>query len=260
MRTIRRRLQSKLMSSRVFPILMAVTCLGLHARAVERNSQTSLVANDVVTAAQGGGTRVKVPYGTAAVIDGRIAGTEWEGSAVQQLSDGTAIRLHHDGQHLFVGITAARQGFASVCIAQENAVKVFHASAALGSVSYTRSDQDYVTKETAFEYGMRNPDLTEAARAERSDYMSRHGWVASTFSMGAGVVQEIQFSLTRNSRITGLAIAFFVPSGETGTVVTWPETLANHDGCRNERLVRGHVPPRLRFEPRRWAALTLEPR
>jgi hypothetical protein len=202
---------------------------------------------------------IHVPRGKPVIIDGRMEKNEWDGSALQRLSNGTVIQMRHDGHHLFVGITAPLQGFSSVCVAQSDTIRVFHASAALGSVCYTRSVSEWVTGDTEFVYGMRNSELGEQARAERSEYLYRHGWVASTFDMGAGLVQELQFSLAQIPKMTGLAVAFFVLSGDTGTVVTWPGTLAPDDGCGNERLVSGYVPPRLRFDISRWAALTLEP-
>lgn len=205
------------------------------------------------------GPEVHVPRSTPAVIDGRMDDTEWEGSALQRLSDGTVIRLRHDGRHLFLGVESSQPRFASVCIARVDSVRVFHASAALGSVTYARSPREWVTTEREFAYGMRNSDLGEQARRERSVYLSRHGWLASTFRMGDGLVQELQFSLAQVSGMTGIAVAFFVVSGDTGSVVTWPGTLGPDDGCGNEQLVRGSVPPRLRFGPDGWAALTLDP-
>jgi hypothetical protein len=210
-------------------------------------------------AAAAAGPVVHVPRGAPAVIDGRMDETEWGGSALQRLSDGTTIRLRHDGRHLFLGVVSSRQGFTSVCLAQADSIRIFHASAALGSVTYARSAQEWVTGEREFVYGMRNPDLSERAREERSAYLTSHGWLASTFRMGDGLVQELQFSQAHTSGMRGIGVAFFVASGDTGSVVTWPGTLALDDGCGNEKLVRGYVPPRLRFEPSGWVALTLDP-
>ncbi|MCI0331400.1 MAG: hypothetical protein L0196_10750 [candidate division Zixibacteria bacterium] len=202
---------------------------------------------------------VHVPRGAPVVIDGRMEENEWDGSALHRLPDGTVVRLRHDHGHLFVGITTPRPGFASVCVAQRDSVRVFHASAALGSVNYARRAREWVTSDTQFVYGMRNTELNDQARAERSEYLSRHGWVASTFRMGGGLVQELQFSLTRIPGMTGLALAFFVPEGDTGAVVTWPAALPPDDGCCDNRLVRGYVPPHLRFDPSKWAVLALDP-
>lgn len=126
------------------------------------------------------------------VIDGRMGEGEWDRAATQRLPDGTLIRLQQDGRHVFLGIAAAQQGFPSLCVAQGETVRILHASAALGSVTYKRSAQEWTTGDTEFVYGMRNTALTEEARAERSEYLSRHGWLASTYRMGEGRVYELQ--------------------------------------------------------------------
>jgi hypothetical protein len=135
----------------------------------------SIAAADAAAA----GPVVHVPRGAPAVIDGRMDETEWGGSALQRLSDGTTIRLRHDGRHLFLGVVSSRQGFTSVCLAQADSIRIFHASAALGSVTYARSAQEWVTGEREFVYGMRNPDLSSglAKRGVRTSPVTA-GWPA----------------------------------------------------------------------------------
>lgn len=198
---------------------------------------------------------INVPRGAAPVVDGRMGDAEWRGSVEQQLPQGAALMLRHDGRHLFLAFTSAQPGFASVCVALPNAIHILHASAALGSVVYSRSGAEWSTPDTAFVYGMRNTALDEPAAAERRDYLSRHGWLASTYHMGGGLVQEMQISLERFAGMSDVAVAFYIPSGETGASLTWPSTLATHDGCGNDRLVRGYVPKPLQFTPTTWARL-----
>jgi hypothetical protein len=48
-------------------------------------------------------------------------------------------------------------------------------------------------------------------------------------------------------------------AGEDGAIVSWPDSLvADKDGCAEAQLVRGYVPAKLRFDPERWVALTLD--
>ncbi len=202
---------------------------------------------------------VHVPRGTPVVIDGRLSEGEWDRAATQRLPDGTLIRLQHDGRHVFLGIAAAQQGFPSLCVAQGETVRILHASAALGSVTYKRSAQEWTTGDTEFVYGMRNTALTEEARAERSEYLSRQGWLASTYRMSEGRVYELQISLALLPETSTLAVAYFVPAGDSGSVRAWPESLVPGDGCADDKLVRGYVPPKLRFEPKPWAALRMDP-
>jgi hypothetical protein len=194
-----------------------------------------------------------VPRGGAIDLDGRMDEAEWRDATVHEAS-GITLRLRHDGEDLYLGIVAERPGFASVCIAGTDTVDVLHASAALGSIRYARQGADWTTEATRFDFGMRNRELSESARAERRAYLAEHGWVATTFGMGGGTVQELRIGGSRLAEMSAIAVAFFIPEGDSGTVVGWPETLAAGDGCIDERLVRGEVPSRLSFDPSRWAS------
>lgn len=205
------------------------------------------------------GAVIDVPRGPSVVIDGRIDDAEWRGSAANRLFDGSTLRMLHDGAHLFLGITAARQGFPSVCVAAGDTIRVFHASAALGSVRYTRSAGVWKTSDSEFDYGMRTPDLSEPAVEERRAYLARNGWLASTFRMGNGRTQELQISIDLVSRTPAIALGYFATAANGGSVMSWPESLLPRDGCADEKLVTGHVPPSLRFDPAAWVTLKLAP-
>jgi hypothetical protein len=202
---------------------------------------------------------LRVPRGPAPLIDGAIGDVEWKDAAVRETSEGTTVRFRHDGRHLFIGLSAAQAGFASVCAAHGEDVRVFHASAALGLVTYRRGADGWTTADKAFVYGMRATALTEEARSERAAYLTAHGWLASTMNMGDGRAQEMQIALDRLGKTPRLALARFVIAGDSGSIAAWPATMTEDDGCREPELVRGNVPPRLRFEPERWIALDLEP-
>lgn len=198
-----------------------------------------------------------VPRGGGVVVDGRIGEASWKRAASRSLPDGTGLRFQHDGQHLHVAITSRRPGFPSVCASNGETVRILHASAASGSVTYSRADGEWLANDKEFAYGMRNTELTEQAVKERRDYLERHGWLASTNGMGEGKAHELQIGLDLIQRMATLAVAYFAL--EAGSIAAWPGSLAADDGCLDARLVRGNVPPRLRFEPRTWAELTLEP-
>jgi hypothetical protein len=205
------------------------------------------------------GSALRVPRGPAPAIDGAIGDSEWKDAAIRKTSDGTTVRLRHDGRHLFVGLSSAGAGFVSVCAAYGEKVRVFHASAALGLVTYSRGADGWTTADKAFVYGMRATALTEEARSERAAYLTAHGWLASTTNMGDGRAQEMQIALDRLGKTPRLALARFVIAGDSGSIAAWPETMTQDDGCRAPDLVRGNVPARLRFEPERWIALDMEP-
>lgn len=196
---------------------------------------------------------------TAVVIDGVHDRAEWASAAVVRLSDGTTLRLQHDGRHLFVGIVAAQTGFPSVCTGRGDSVQVLHASAALGSVTYTRAAGVWTTRDTAFAYGMRNPDTTDQARQERRAYRARHGWVSSTFRMSRGLTHEMQISIDLLDRVPRLALGYFVTgAADTWSILPWPSSMPLAGDCGDSELVRGRVPARLHFAPESWVELRLE--
>src|SRR5262245_20751737 len=201
---------------------------------------------------------IEVPRGAPVVIDGKVDEAEWQGAATHRFADDSVIRLRHDGRHLFVGLTSPRKGFPRLCTVNGDAVRVLHASAALGAVTYDRKADGWIARETAFRYGMRNTELTEQARGERLDYLSRHGWVGSTFGMGGGQVQEMQIAIDQLAATPRVALGYYAIGPEKkGTILPWPASLSADEGCINEELVRGNVPQKLRFEPAGWIALKL---
>lgn len=196
---------------------------------------------------------------TAVVIDGVHERAEWGSAAVVRLAEGTTIRLQHDGRHLFIGIVAVQPGFPSVCTGRGDSVQVLHASAALGSVRYTGATDSWTTRDTAFAYGMRNPDTTNQARLERRAYLARHGWLSSTFRMSRGLTHETQISIDLLDRVPRLALGYFVTgTSDTWSILPWPSSLPLEDDCADARLVRGYVPARLHFAPAGWVELRLE--
>jgi hypothetical protein len=187
------------------------------------------------------------------VIDGRVDDGEWRDALSIEHPPGTVVRLQRDADHLYVGITSLREGYASVCVAVDSAVHVLHASAALGQVTYRRTGDTWRSADTAFRYGMRNTAVDDAARAQRTAYLRVHGWVASTVSMGDnGHSQEIQIAFGSFPMPLSLAISRWL---FTNQVESWPATIADHEGCLSRQLVQGYVPQGLQFRPADWLAV-----
>jgi hypothetical protein len=191
------------------------------------------------------------------VIDGRIEEAEWRGAAVEQMDNGLTIRLRHDGQFLFLAVSSTAEGFPSVCVAQADTVRIFHASAALGAVAYASRGGTWSSKDTAFGYGLRTTALTDAARQERRVYLAQHGWVGSTVRMGQGKNHELQISLAMTGARPRIALGYYRMAGE-GSRVTWPASLAgSSEGCAELRLIQGWVAEHPRFDPARYPELEL---
>lgn len=200
---------------------------------------------------------VKVPRGPAPTIDGVIDSTEWRGAAVERLSNGLTVRLQHDGTYLFLAISSTGEGFPSICAVKGDTLRVLHASAALGAMIYTRTPEGWSRRDTVFVYGMRNTELTPAARDERRAYLAEHRWVASTFRMGQGRAHELQLSLALLDRVPRIAVGYYRTQGAQAA---WPESLvAEGEGCGELRLLQGYASSGPRFRPDMYVELELEP-
>src|SRR5262245_9429251 len=86
------------------------------------------------TASSVPGPIIDVPRGAPAIIDGKIDKAEWARAEPDRLSDGSVIRMQHDGRDLFLAVEPVGSGFSSLCVAGEKNVRILHASAALGSL------------------------------------------------------------------------------------------------------------------------------
>jgi hypothetical protein len=199
-----------------------------------------------------------IPRAAAVVIDGRADDGEWKDAPRASSPNGLQVRLQHDGASLFVSVTAPADGFTSLCLGDSRAVRILHASAALGAVDYTPSGGAWVPAQKGFSYAMRNTALTAEAAAERMAYFAEHKWVASTVRMGRDRTQEFQIDLKTLPAGTRLAMGYYVLTGG-GSVLTWPETMAADDGCGAIDLVRGAVPASLTFNPSQWMPLPIAP-
>lgn len=196
---------------------------------------------------------VQVPRGAVVTVDGRVDDAEWHNALRMEHPAGTMVRVIRDADHLYLGVTSERQGFASLCVAVNDEVHVLHASAALGRVTYRPRGDVWQSPDTAFRYGMRNTALDEAAQSQRAAYLAENGWVASTVRMGDdGRSQELQIALSRFTLPFKLALGRWL---FTNNVEWWPGTITDHDGCFSQTLVRGSVPQGIQFKPSFWVTI-----
>lgn len=183
---------------------------------------------------------------------------EWSGALRESSRSGLDVRLQHDSTSLFISVTAPGEGFTSLCLGDARAVRILHASAALGAVDYAPAGSAWASPQKGFVYAMRNTALTPEAAAERRAYLTEHGWVANSARMSTQRTQELQIDRKAVPPGTRLAIGYYVLAGE-GSVLTWPDSLPATDGCGDINLVRGNVPASLAFDPSRWAGLSFAP-
>lgn len=200
---------------------------------------------------------VVVPRAPAPVLDARLAPGEWVNAAVFTLTDGSELRLQHDGSFLYLAMRASARGFPSVCVSEGDVVHVLHASAALGHGEYRRTGAQWSVR-TPFTFGLRTRESTPAADAEREAYLREHGWLATTMYQGDRVQKEMQIPLSFLGTERRVALAFMRDSpAARAPSATWPARL--DDGCASARLVRGFAEEHPRFEPARWMRLRMSP-
>lgn len=199
--------------------------------------------------------RIAVPrISTAPTIDGTINRMEWKGAVRVPLSgnQGYAL-LTHDGNFLYVGLVGAKPGVASLCTRGKSGVRVFHASAALGTAAFLQEKGKWrMTR--GFTWTNRDTGKSEAAIADRNKTLATTAWFANT-SPTATVEREYQISV-RGLREVPLTITFFTYTPEEQKLHYWPASL--EDDCADSELAGGFTDREYTFDPSKWGLLVLQ--
>lgn len=158
-------------------------------------------------AAQSGGPRVEVPHVRAATVDGVIDEAEWRGAWRTTLSQGTEVRLMHDGRRLFVGLSklpgAAGWACAFVAPAGRSPVRVLHASAQLGSAIYDAAGAGASSSGS----GAWSPRSATYAWKVAERLVREEGWMANVSAKGDAAAREFAIDLDRLAPTTTTAAA-----------------------------------------------------
>lgn len=160
-------------------------------------------------AAQSGGPRVEVPHVRAATVDGVIDEAEWRGAWRTTLSQGTEVRLMHDGRRLFVGLSrlpgTAGWACAFVAPAGRSPVRVLHASAQLGSAIYDAAGASAISSSGGSVTWSPRSTTYEWKVAER--LVREEGWLANVSANGDAAAREFAIDLDRLAPTTTTAAA-----------------------------------------------------
>lgn len=181
-------------------------------------------------------------------VDGVLEPGEWSGARREPLSGGGEVLWLRSGDDLYVAVLGPRRGFPTLCIGDAERVEVLHASAALGTVAYTRRGATWA-RGAPFTWLLRDAPEPPSA-ADREAFLSAFGWI-STASRAGAPARELRVRLGPGRRFFGVVFL----SVETMEASFWPRSL--DEGCRDLRLLRGDAPERLRFAPARWQAAAL---
>ena len=193
---------------------------------------------------------IDVPAGAQIVIDGTIGEAEWAGARTETMEGGGMVFLRRTDTTLYVGVRGTADGIAHLCVATGDAVRLLHASAAIGSAVYRRSGEGFA-KATDFDWQLRDPALTGAAAAARAAYLEREAWVGTVSRMGPAVERE--FAVARRAWAGGpIRVAVGYVTLPARAVSRWP---AGATDCAAAELIAGFLPDTASFRPDAWADL-----
>ncbi|MGH7463113.1 MAG: hypothetical protein ACREMA_19060, partial [Longimicrobiales bacterium] len=164
---------------------------------------------------------------------------------------GGQMHLRRSGQLLEVAIRTSPLMVASLCLATNDQVRVLHASAALGSVTYSKIGEAYETNQS-FEWRMRETALDSVTRSQRSEHFERERWVANTLRMGTPGQVEFRIQLDSDQTETRIALGL-MKLESLGRVTAWPERAAG--ACADAQLVSGSAPRIVAFRPNEWPVI-----
>ncbi|HBS29097.1 MAG TPA: hypothetical protein DEB06_06520 [Phycisphaerales bacterium] len=198
--------------------------------------------------------------GTAPVVDGTMSDAEWAGSLKIE-RHGQTVWLRADAERVYIGIRGAGPAITTVCIDEPERVRVLHASAALGEVSYDRKDGALKLRGPV-EYARQPAGDAEGASAAREAHFAAHGWTGSVVGVGAPGVTELAISREALGLSEGkeqsfpLALSLLSMAGGKGAgKFTLPDGLS--DATVDRRMQAGMFLESAAFTPESWAVLTI---
>ncbi|WP_421871486.1 hypothetical protein [Marinoscillum sp.] len=186
-------------------------------------------------------------------IDGQISPVELETSKEIYTDDISSLRVEISEWFLKVYVKAEEMYVASICICQGDQVDVFHASAALGKISYAREGDRWVTNDS-FVFSMRETAMDLETIKLRENYFRENGWLANTMEMGEK--GEVEFILDK-SQFSGstLKIANGIMLASDPENILGQPSQAND--CVAHSLVSGSPKSSYQFVPEDWIGLTI---
>jgi hypothetical protein len=183
-------------------------------------------------------------------LDGVVNANEIDGWLAHEI-DGGQLYLRRTGSLLEILIRTRPLLVASLCLATADRVSVLHASAALGSVTYTRSGSSFQTDQ-AFAWRMRETDMSAATQQRRLEYFTNEGWVANTTGMGTPGHVEWRVALDRYPAGDLFIALGLMSQSNPGQIAGWPQRAG---ACAHQPLVAGNAPSTLDFRPALWTVV-----
>jgi hypothetical protein len=185
---------------------------------------------------------VIVPAVRAAVIDGVLEPSEWDGASSFPMSDGAAVRLMYEDETLYVAVEGDELGAVNVVMAADDEIWILHSSAALGSALYEPGSGEWLLTH-GFNWCCR--DRSDESR--RLALLEEEGWQANIGFTGDPGTVEYQIAIPWHG--ASIAVSSIRDDDDTGF---WPADLSAE--ARDQLL---GVPPATRlFDSAEWYVLT----
>ena len=196
-------------------------------------------------------TSIEVPLGETPTIDGTHAPGEWEAATVEAFADGSELFLMHADGFIYLGIRANEPGMiaANIFIQRGDEIAILHTSAALGTAIYQHG-QDHWQQTQDFIWQCRSTSLSDAAQAERDEFLQKEGWVAANGRMGTP--NELEYQIKIPEEDFRLA-AVYIKASPPYEKIPWPPQLTDETITPTP----GGFPESFYFSPEQWAVLDL---
>ena len=179
-------------------------------------------------------------------IDGIGSSGEWKDAQHHRLADGSELMLLRSEHDLYIGVRGAATGFPTICIGDDTRVDVLHASAALGTIRYTRNADRWQRGEPFAWHVRDRPGRADGELArEQREFLADEHWLANANARGEGL-REFRIRLEPHRK--HFAVVFLSTDAMTSSV--WPASVV--DGCIDPKLLSGDAPDELGFVPEHW--------
>lgn len=190
-----------------------------------------------------------IPEGQPSTLDGTISSGEWDRALIETFADGSELLFMKDEEFLYVGIRAKEPGTiaGNVFIQRGDEISIMHSSAALGIAVYQR-DGDSWQLVRDFNWRCRDTGDSEAAQAERAEFLHEQGWLAANGLMGTP--NELEYKIKIPEQDFRLAVVY-IKSTPPYEKVPWPADL--DDDCVYP--TPGGLPLEMHFTPQSWGSL-----
>ena len=194
---------------------------------------------------------ILIPLGNPPTLDGTISSGEWEQAVIKSFADGSALLLMQAGEFLYVGIRANETGTiaGNVFIQHGDEIRIMHSSAALGTAIY-KKESDGWQQTQDFTWQCRSTSLSDAAQAERDEFLQQEGWVAANGRMGTPNELEYQIKIpVGDFRLAEV----YIQSSPPYEKIPWPAELTDDTVMPTP----GELPETFNFSLEQWVRLDL---